>query len=146
MNFTYAYPRPAVTVDVVAFSNHLHGEQCVLLIRRKHPPFQDFWALPGGFIDANESPQAAARREFQEETGVELHEIHSLGAYGDPGRDPRGWTITIAFYAFVETPEAARGGDDAAEARWFSCRSLPPLAFDHARVVADALTRDDCRG
>src|SRR5437868_5126517 len=125
--FTYDYPRPAVTVDVVIVSKE--NEPRVLLIRRKHDPFAGMWALPGGFIDMDESLEAAARRELSEETGVEAEQIEQLHTFGDPGRDPRGRTISVAFLAVVDAakikPQAA---DDAAEVRWHSLHQPPALA------------------
>jgi 8-oxo-dGTP diphosphatase len=111
----------------------------VLLIRRKHDPFAGKWALPGGFVDENETLEAAARRELHEETGLEVEGLQQLQTFGDPGRDPRGWTIAVAFLARVDAgklqPEAA---DDAAEAAWHRLDQLPPLAFDHEQILACA--------
>lgn len=133
---TYQYPRPAVTVDAVVFTP---DQNKVLLIRRKNDPFQDHWALPGGFIDENEAPETAVARELQEETGLTDLSFTPNGFWGAPGRDPRGHTISLAFAATLDpttqTPEAA---DDAAEAAWHNLANLPPLAFDHAKIIAAA--------
>lgn len=142
MSFTYAYPRPAVTVDMVLCTVGTNGALQVLLIQRKHDPFAGRWALPGGFVDEHEDLPAAARRELREETGVAIDRIVQVGAYGTPGRDPRGHTVGVAFLA-VAGPEdvAAVAGDDAADCRWFPAHRPPPLAFDHGEILRDARRR-----
>ena len=136
----YEHPRAAVTADVVLVSGESSSRQ-VLLIRRGNEPFADFWALPGGFVDEGELIEHAARRELVEETGVGwAGPLTQTGAYGDPGRDPRGWTISVAWVAYVgPEPIPAEGDDDAAEAAWHSLSSLPELAFDHAQIIEDAI-------
>lgn len=139
---TYEYPRPAVTADVALFREASGGLE-VLLVRRGAPPFQGAWALPGGFVEADEPLEAAARRELAEETGIDdPGPLVEVGAYGDPGRDPRGWTVTV-LYAAGPMPAGtrARAGDDAAAVGWHAASSPPPLAFDHRTLVADALAR-----
>lgn len=137
--FTYEYPRPAVTVDMVLCTVADTGALQVLLIRRKHDPFAGRWALPGGFVDEHEDLPAAARRELREETGVEVDRIVQVGAYGTPGRDPRGHTVGVAFLAIVAPGEVEGvAGDDAAECRWFAAHRPPPLAFDHGAILRDA--------
>jgi 8-oxo-dGTP diphosphatase len=135
------YPRPSVTADVIIFT--LRGNDLqVLLIRRKYSPFEGMWAIPGGFVGISESLEEAARRELEEEAGVRDVYLEQLYTFGDPGRDPRGRVITVAYFALV--PAAAispRAGDDAAEARWWSVVHLPPLAFDHVGILAYALKR-----
>lgn len=135
------YPRPSVTADVIIFTlreNDLH----VLLIKRGHSPFEGMWAIPGGFVDIGESLEEAALRELEEETGVRDVYLEQLYTFGDPGRDPRGRVITVAYFALVPaTAIHPRAGDDAAEARWWSVCDLPPLAFDHADILAYALQR-----
>ena len=132
------FPRPAFTADVVALT--LAGVPRVLLIRRGREPFAGMWALPGGFVNEDEPPEVAARRELAEETGlVRAGPLELVGVYGDPGRDPRGWTVTAVYRATLAEEVAVAGGDDAADARWFPIDALPALAFDHYRVVADAL-------
>ena len=134
------YPRPALTVDV-ALVRGSEADREVLLIQRAADPFEGSWALPGGFVDENEPLEEAARRELAEETGLtDVGRLTQLGTYGDPGRDPRGWTVSVVFFARLEAggPEV-RGGDDAADARWFAVWDLPQLAFDHDRIVEDAL-------
>lgn len=135
----YRFPRPAFTADVVAFTR-VDGARSVLLIRRGNEPFAGQWALPGGFVDEGERPVDAARRELAEETGLHHQGMLDLvGVYGDPGRDPRGWTVSAAYRALLDTPVDVTGSDDAADARWFPLDALPPLAFDHDRIVADAV-------
>lgn len=135
--YCYEYPRPSVTVDIIVVT---HGRQPkVLLIRRKHDPFARKWAIPGGFIDMDEPLETAARRELREETGVETAEMVQLHTFGDPGRDPRGRTISVAYLALVDADDVQpEAGDDAAEAQWFSLMRPPPLAFDHAQILACA--------
>jgi 8-oxo-dGTP diphosphatase len=138
--YTYDYPRPAVTVDMVIATTERRPR--VLLIRRKHPPFEGLWALPGGFVNENEALDAAARRELREETGVETDRIEQLHAFGDPGRDPRGHVVTIAYLARVNAKQVRPvAADDAAEVGWFRFDDLPPLAFDHAKISEMARRR-----
>lgn len=138
--YCYPFPRPAVTADVVCFAEQ-GGRLLVLLIERNHPPFAGCWAIPGGFVEENESLEDAARRELLEETTLAGVEIEQLGAYGDPGRDPRGHTVTVAFLARLAECTAVVGSDDAARAQWFPVDELPALAFDHDRILSDALGR-----
>ncbi len=111
----------------------------MLLIERAEPPFMGEWALPGGFVEEGEIVAAAAARELAEETGIEAEDLLLLGVYSAPGRDPRGWTVSIAYVLELDGELAAKGGDDAAAARWFGADALPPLAFDHAQIVSEAL-------
>lgn len=156
---TYRYPRPSVTVDTVIFaadpSPPKEGKEdndegvCLLLIKRKNPPFEGQHALPGGFVDQDEDLEVAAVRELVEETGLKDVGLAQIGTFGTPGRDPRGWVVTVAYVAFCllskEQREAAvQAGDDAAEAGWFPVAALPPLAFDHAEIIAEAWRRVLC--
>ena len=135
--FVYEYPRPAVTVDVVIVTRE--EKPRVLLIRRKHDPYEGCWALPGGFVDMDEALDAAARRELLEETGVKATDLAQIGTFGDPGRDPRGRTITVAYLAQVDHDAVQpRAADDAAEVGWFSLQRPPTLAFDHKDILAVA--------
>jgi 8-oxo-dGTP diphosphatase len=139
---TYDFARPALTVDVAVFRGQAGGRE-VLLIRRAHEPFLDLWALPGGFVDEGEKLEKAALRELAEETGLEpLGDLHQVGTYGDPGRDPRGWNVSVVYTVTLDydEPGTVVGGSDAAEAAWHSVSSLPHLGFDHDRIVADALS------
>jgi 8-oxo-dGTP diphosphatase len=138
--FCYDYPRPAVTVDIVLVSRERRPR--VLLIRRKHDPFAGLWAIPGGFVDMDEALEVAARRELAEETGVRLTKLEQLGTFGDPGRDPRGRTISVVYLARVSAARLRpQGADDASEAAWHLLGRLPPLAFDHDKILACAQLR-----
>ncbi len=142
MTYCYEYPRPAVTVDVVAFTVQQKRLQ-VLLVKRRKPPFAGAWALPGGFVGIDEPLEAAASRELAEETGVKEAYLEQLYTYGDPQRDPRGRVISVAYFALLpaDAPVRASGGDDAARAQWLPADHLPPLAFDHADILAYAIRR-----
>jgi 8-oxo-dGTP diphosphatase len=135
------YPRPSVSVDVIIFTlreNDLH----MLLVKRGHPPFEGMWAIPGGFVGIDESLEDAALRELEEETGVRNVYLEQLYTFGKLDRDPRGRVITVAYFALVPvTAIDPHAGSDAAEARWWSVYDLPPLAFDHADILAYALQR-----
>ena len=124
---------PALSTDCVVFDDS--GR--VLLIRRKNPPFQGEFALPGGFVEIGETVEAACRRELMEETGVNVSGLRLIGVYSDPHRDPRGHTCSIAFAAHVKGAQA-RAGDDAAEVAWVDDWTSLRLAFDHGRILADA--------
>jgi 8-oxo-dGTP diphosphatase len=129
-----------LTVDVVALAG-ADGALEVLLVRRRHPPFEDAWALPGGFVEERERVADAAPRELAEESGLDAGGMELLGVYDTPGRDPRGWTVSVVYLACLAERVQVKGADDAAEARWFATTELPKLAFDHASIVADALAR-----
>jgi 8-oxo-dGTP diphosphatase len=133
-----AYPRPMLTVDVVVLFEDTSTRR-VLLVRRGNPPFRDSWALPGGFVEKGERITEAAPRELAEETGLQLGALRLLGVYDTPGRDPRGWTVSVVYLTCVQSEAAVAGADDASDARWFETDDLPELAFDHAVIVADAL-------
>lgn len=136
MPYTYTYPRPAVTVDIVVFRSNLTE---VLLIRRLNPPFENTWAIPGGFVDMNETLEQAAARELEEETDLKEILLRQFHAFSEPNRDPRHRTISIAFYGFVENDQGdAIAGSDAKDARWFKTNELPSLAFDHDKILAKA--------
>lgn len=132
------YPRPMLTVDVVVIAGAV-AEERVLLIQRGNPPFRDSWALPGGFVEQGEQTSEAAPRELAEETGLRLGGLKLLGVYDTPGRDPRGWTVSVVYIARVQDERTVAGADDASDARWFAADSLPELAFDHALILAEAL-------
>jgi 8-oxo-dGTP diphosphatase len=130
-----------VTTDVIIFTLRSNDLQ-VLLIRRKNPPFQEEWAIPGGFVGIDESLEEAALRELEEETGVRDVYLEQLYTFGAPDRDPRGRSITVAYFALVSADAISpHAGSDAVEARWWSMYDLPPLAFDHADILAYALQR-----
>jgi 8-oxo-dGTP diphosphatase len=142
--YTYPYPRPSVTVDMVLFV-YLENELKVLLIQRGGEPFHGQWALPGGFVMMEESLDDAARRELKEETGIDNVYLEQLYTFGAPDRDPRGRVITVAYFALLSADEALhmtiQGGDDADDARWWNMYDLPALAFDHGRILDYALQR-----
>ena len=136
----YEYPRPAVTVDIVLFCR-AESDVEVLLIRRAREPFKGRWAFPGGFVDKDESLEHAASRELLEETGLTGIHLDQIGAFGDPGRDPRGHTVSIVFSAMLEDCRNASAADDAADAKWHSAIDPPKLAFDHNKILDLALER-----
>jgi 8-oxo-dGTP diphosphatase len=142
--YCYEYPRPAVTVDIILFTFG-DNELRVLLIRRKQPPFADMWALPGGFVQIDEDLEAAALRELAEETNVTDVYLEQLYTFGEPDRDPRTRVITVAYFALISDDQAAgfqvHGDSDAQDARWWNAYALPPLAFDHERIIHYALQR-----
>jgi len=113
----------------------------ILLIKRKYQPFAGLWAIPGGFVEENESLEDAARRELREETGLTDIYLEQLYTFGDPNRDPRGRVISISYFAVVAEAKSVKGGTDAAEAQWFPVSDLPYLAFDHQRIVLYAIER-----
>jgi 8-oxo-dGTP diphosphatase len=127
------YKNPKVTVDGIVFE----GEN-ILLIKRKNQPFQGKWALPGGFVDYGETVENAVVREVLEETGLETKIERLVGVYSDPKRDPRGHTIGIA-YTCRKVGGELKGNDDALEAKYFKLNELPELAFDHKKIIADAV-------
>lgn len=138
MSYTYEFPRPSVTTDILVFSIR-EGLLHILLIERNLDPFKGAWAIPGGFVQMDEDIAVCAQRELEEETGITGIPLRQLGTYGAPGRDPRGRVITVAFLALVPSDDLnAKGGSDADDARWFPIDKLPPLAFDHAQILADA--------
>lgn len=132
--FCYRYPRPALSVDCVIF----RGAE-VLLIERGGDPFKGSWALPGGFLDVDEAPADGAERELQEETGLRGIALQQIGAFGEPGRDPREHVVSIAFFGEADAGAVPVAADDAAAARWWPLDELPDLAFDHADILRAAL-------
>jgi len=137
MPYTYKYPRPALTADAVVFKQE-GVNTYVLLIQRKNPPYQNKWALPGGFVDMDETLESAASRELMEETGIADVELQQLHAFSNLERDPRGRTVSVVFWGILQSKKSPLAGDDAADARWFNLNNLPPLAFDHREVLQTA--------
>lgn len=132
--FSYPFPRPSLTVDIAVVT--VEDIPRVLLIRRKADPFAGKWALPGGFVDENEPLIDAARRELSEEVGVDQLVLEQLHTFGDPGRDPRDWTVSVGYLARVRPNELKpKAGDDAAAVKWFPINDLPELAFDHSHIL-----------
>ncbi len=141
MPYTYKYPRPAVTADCIVITSE--EEPRVLLIERGEEPFKGCWAIPGGFLNMDETTEQCAIRELEEETGLKIDKANQIGAYCKVDRDPRGRTISVAYLAIVERPLEVSGQDDAAKAKWFPVNALPPLAFDHDEIMADAMAKYD---
>lgn len=145
MKHTYDFPRPSVTVDCVVFAGQDAPVPVLLLmVQRKDGPYQDCWALPGGFLNPAESIINAAIRELKEETTLELlpHELEQVHTYGDPGRDPRGWVISVAHVAYIQGARMVKGQDDAKYATWFDIKALPnELAFDHLDIITMACAK-----
>lgn len=141
MAYTYEYPHPAVTTDIVIFTIR-QDELKVLLINRGLPPYQGMWALPGGFVNLDESLEEGARRELEEETGVADVYLEQLYTFGEPDRDPRERVITVAYYALVPTDEIdIKAGSDAEGVSWIGMQDLPELAFDHQDILDMAYER-----
>lgn len=139
-NYRYDYPRPALTVDIILAT--FEKQSKVLLIKRNGEPFEGHWALPGGFVEEDETLADAARRELKEETGLVVDDLEQLYTAGDPGRDPRGWTVSVAYLIRIEPKKVKpKAGDDAREVKWFPLDRLPPLAFDHAMILERAKAR-----
>jgi 8-oxo-dGTP diphosphatase len=133
--------RPSVTVDVVILARQ-DEHYVVLLVQRSKPPFEGCWAIPGGFVEPNEPLESAARRELREETGLEPTDLEQMHTFGNPGRDPRGWTISVAYLAVLSAQEKEawqpQAGSDASAAGWFDLENLPALAFDHKQILGHA--------
>jgi 8-oxo-dGTP diphosphatase len=158
------YPRPSLTADVVVMALGAERGLRVLFIRRAHDPFAGGWALPGGFVEPTETVAQAAVRELREETSLERIDIEEIGCFSKPGRDPRGWVVTVAHLALVpaDRTHEAKAGDDAAAAEWLDLSTASgevvaltrqgqpagALAFDHDGILAAAVThlfRDSTR-
>lgn len=126
-----------MTADCVVMTREATPQ--VLLIERGAEPFKGCWAFPGGFMNMDETTEQCAIRELEEETGLQVAELHQIGAYSKVDRDPRGRTVTVAYLVIIDTPTAVTGQDDAAKAQWFPIDALPPLAFDHEDIMRDAI-------
>ena len=130
-----------VAVDIVIFTIQ-SGELRVLLVKRGIPPFENQFAIPGGFVLENESLDEAALRELKEETGVADVYLEQLYSFGKPDRDPRGRVISVSYFALIAADRAPLiAGSDAAEARWWPVAKLPALAFDHGKILEYSLQR-----
>jgi len=123
---------PLLAVDAVI----LFGKG-IVLIKRQNPPYQGCYALPGGFVEAGEGGEEAVLREAREETGLEIELLGLVGAYSDPGRDPRGHVVSLCYLA--RDAGELRSGSDARSAEVFSLQALPAIAFDHRQMIGDAL-------
>jgi 8-oxo-dGTP diphosphatase len=136
------WPRIDVSVDAVVFGYRPDEGISVLLIKRKHLPYKGSWAIPGGFVEANESLEKAVKRELKEETGIEVNYLEQLYTFGDPKRDPRKRVVSVAYYGLVKRDTyEVHASDDAADAEWFNIAKLPSLAFDHRRILEMAIFR-----
>ena len=125
-----------VTVDAVIVKKTTDNQ--LLLIKRKNEPFQNCWALPGGFVEENEDLELAAKRELEEETQIKIDSLQQIGAFGKPFRDPRGHMISVAYFGEVSENTIAIASDDAKEVAWFPINELPNLAFDHQEIIEKA--------
>ncbi len=128
-----------LTTDALVLSKS-NGAWQVLLIERGNEPYKGMWALPGGFVEDDEDLEAGALRELEEETGMRLQAMRQLHTFGRPGRDPRGRTVSVVFYAFVDAADhTVKGADDAAHASWVNIKDISAMAFDHKEVLDFAL-------
>jgi len=124
---------PLLAVDAAIFFR-----DGIVLIKRMNPPYQGAWALPGGFVEVGETVEDAVCREAREETGLDIELLSMVGVYSDPGRDPRGHVVSVAFLA--RGKGELESGSDAKSVQVFDLHELPPLAFDHERIIRDALS------
>lgn len=132
-----------IAVDAIVFGYSKADGVSVLLIQRKYPPFQNDWALPGGFVQQEETLEEAVQRELSEETGIEVSYLEQLYTFGAPDRDPRQRIISVAYVALVKSSQyqQLKASTDAAAAQWFSIKALPALAFDHKTILQAAIER-----
>jgi len=136
--FTYKYPRAALTTDALVYTKK-ENIVYVLLIRRGQEPFKNKWALPGGFIEMNETLEVACKRELEEETGLIVDKMIQFRTYDAIDRDPRHRTISVVYSAKLDKIKKVAGGDDAVKAEWFPVNDLPDLAFDHEQILSEFL-------
>ena len=132
-----------VAVDAIVFGYSKKDGVSVLLIQRKYEPFKSAWAIPGGFVLESESLEEAVRRELVEETGVQLNYLEQLYTFGEPERDPRQRIISVAYFGLVKTSQykELKASTDAENAKWFSIKKIPALAFDHKQILSIAIER-----
>lgn len=146
--YTYNFPMPSITVDCAMFRFNEYSGVDILLIKRKNEPYKDCWALPGGFMDIDESLEDAVKREVMEETNVDLNKSCILylneKIYDKPDRDPRNRVISMLSIAVVPNSTESTAGDDAKEIKWFSLRNLPQLAFDHKDMIEYSIKKINC--
>ncbi len=140
--YKYKYPRPALTTDSLIFGyDKKKNKLKILFIKRLNKPFKDKWALPGGFVDMNETVEKCAIRELEEETGLKNINLEQLIVASEPDRDPRGRTVSVVFWAITQIQYNAKGQDDAKDAKWFDILNLPELGFDHNEIVNYAIKK-----
>ena len=132
-----------VAVDAVVFGYSKTDGISILLIERKYPPFKQSWALPGGFVQENESLETAVKRELEEETGIKVSFLEQLYTFGEPGRDPRQRVISVTYFGLVKSGfyQELKASTDAEDVKWFSIKKLPRLAFDHKEIIQRAIER-----
>jgi len=139
--YCYKYPRPAYTADCMVFTKKTKDAE-IMLIKRKYEPFINHWALPGGFVDIDETSYDAAKRELFEETGIIAENITEFGVFDTLDRDPRGRTVSVVYYTFNrDAYKNMKAGDDAAEVHFFPIKNLPELAFDHKEIIMKAIKK-----
>jgi len=134
LKYCYKYPRLAITVDAIIVAENF-SQDMILLIQRKSGPFEGIWALPGGFVEMDETLIQACHRELFEETGIKGVKLNQFYTFDAVDRDPRGRTISTVFYGRIQETLDVTGGDDAKKADWFPIISLPEMAFDHAAII-----------
>jgi 8-oxo-dGTP diphosphatase len=129
-----------LTIDAVIFAEE-NKVFHLLMIKRKNDPFKNKWALPGGFLEEDEKLEKGCLRELEEETGLQLKKLQHVGIYDEVNRDPRGRTISVAFTKIIPKKLEVMGNDDAAEAKWIEVNQLNDLAFDHFKIIQDAIKK-----
>src|SRR5688500_11658503 len=136
-------PAIKVAVDAIVFGYAKNDGVSVLLIQRKYEPFKGSWAIPGGFVLEEESLEVAVKRELVEETGIEVNYLEQLYTFGEPKRDPRQRIISIAYFGLVKASQyqQLKASTDAENAKWFSIKKIPTLAFDHKQILSTAIER-----
>jgi 8-oxo-dGTP diphosphatase len=135
LNYCYEYPRPAVSADIAVFRQSGLQWQ-ILLIRRKNDPHKGKWALPGGFMEIDETLEQTAARELEEETGLENVTLEQFRTFSQLDRDPRTRVITTVYFGITSVENSmVSGGDDAEEAAWYPVDELPEVAFDHKEII-----------
>lgn len=141
-NMAKEYSRIDMTVDAVVFGYKPDEGISVLLVKRKHDPYKGSWAIPGGFVEGDETLEHAVSRELKEETGIEVNYLEQLYTFGNPHRDPRKRVVSVAYYALVK-PDIyeLHAADDASDVEWFNIEKLPKLSFDHKEILEMAILR-----
>lgn len=138
--YTYKYPRPMVTADVVLFGM-INAQPSIMLVTRKNDPFAGSMAFPGGFLEMDEDVHTCAMRELHEETGISDVQLYQMLTVGSPERDPRGRVITVVYSGFYHGTTKPLSGSDAAAVDWYALNKLPELAFDHSEVLVEVCKR-----